>query len=327
MRTALPVGRLFVVSFPERIPTDRTLHFIQDNRIGGVILFADHCQDQDSLRSWLIDFKKTLDYNLIVAVDQEGGRVRRFKRNFPTLEAPRYYGQKQDIVAYRNDLARVCERLYNIGVNLNLVPTVDLFDTQKDHVLDSRTFSDDIEVVKRFAEETIVRHHEHRLLTCAKHFPGLGRSRGDPHQVLSVADLSEKDFFEKEIKPFEAVVAYGVEAIMITHVSIPPVDDKPAIISEKIIKDWLKDRLGFAGAVITDDLLMEGAAGAAPYPQLVIESFAAGADILLFGQNLKKAKRAFDAFSESWYGGKFDTERIADACTRISTFTGKINCD
>lgn len=327
MRTALPSGRLFIVSFPEEAPADRTLHFIQDNRIGGVILFADHCRSQDGLRSWLGDFKKTLDYNLIVAVDQEGGRVRRFQRNFPALESPRYYGHKQDITSYQNDLAHVCERLYEIGVNLNLVPTVDLFDTQKDHVLDSRTFSDDMEIVRRFAEETIARHREHRLLTCAKHFPGLGRSCGDPHRVSSVADLSEEDCFEKELKPFEAVIAYGVDAIMVTHVSIPRVDDRPAIVSEKIIKGWLKDRLAFAGAVITDDLLMEGAAEAAPHSQLAIKSFEAGADILLFGQNLKKAKQAFDTFSEYWDSGKFNTERMADACTRVDTLAKKISRD
>lgn len=318
------IGKLFILSFPEKNPGDDTLHFLQDNHIGGIILFADHCRDQDSLKSWLTDFKKNLSRPLLVAVDQEGGRVRRFREGFPMLEAPRYYGHKKDLSRYYSDLSRVCERLREIGVNLNLVPTVDLFDSGEKHVLDTRTFSDDPEVVNRLALATIEIHKDQGLLTCAKHFPGLGRSHGDPHEILAASDLTEDDFREKEMGPFEKAIAGGVDSVMVTHLSIPKVDENPAIVSEKIISGWLKHDLTFSEAVITDDLLMTGATAIEPAEYLVARSFSAGADLLLFGQNLKMARKAFESFTETWHKGGFKPERQMDAAKRVDRMMQKI---
>jgi beta-N-acetylhexosaminidase len=318
------IGRFFIVSFPEDKPRDETLHFINDNDISGIILFAGHCRDQDSLRSWLADFKKSLGRPLIVAVDQEGGRVRRFVHAFPPLEAPRFYGYGGRLDEFRSDLARVCERLYEIGVNLNLVPTVDLFDTEPGHVLDTRTFSSDPEIVARFADETIRIHHEHGLLTCAKHFPGLGRSAGDPHEIMSTADLDEKEFWDTEIPPFRAAIESNVDTVMVTHLSAPKIDKHPAIVSQTIISEWLRDRLAFAGPVITDDLLMRGASDIDPSPNLAAESFTAGADLLLFGQDLKKTRKMFAAFGEAWEDGKIEEARIADSGKRVQAMMDKI---
>jgi len=322
--TAKHIGSFFIVSFPEKIPDDETLYFLQDKRIGGIILFADHCCDKDSLKSWLADFTKTLGRPLIIAVDQEGGRVRRFMRGFPRLESPRYYGSRRRLTLYRSDLSRVCERLFEIGINLNLVPVVDLFDTEKGHVLDTRAFSAKRDVVSRFARLTIDVHRQQGLLTCAKHFPGLGRSEGDPHFILSTADLDENDFNETELPPFKDVIEYGVDAVMVTHLAVPKVDSHPAVVSNKIIGGWLKERLAFSGPVITDDLLMTGAADIDSTPDLAARSFEAGADLLLFGQNLKDTRCAFDVFNEVWDAGRFAPGRIADAEKRLEQLLRKL---
>jgi beta-N-acetylhexosaminidase len=317
-------GTFLIVSFPEVVPGDATLYFIQDNHIGGIILFADHCRDQDGLKNWLADFKKTLGRPLMVAVDQEGGRVRRFGINFPMLEAPRYYGRHSLLSQYQSDLSRVCERLYEIGVNLNFIPTVDLFDTEEGHVLDTRTFSNDPQIVSQFARATIEIHHRQGLLTCAKHFPGLGRSQGDPHLVPAASNLGDDDFRKVELPPFKDSIEAGVDAVMVTHLDVPEVDNQPAIVSQKVINGWLKTDLDFSGTVVTDDLLMEGAAAFDPVERLAIRSFAAGSDILLFGQNLKRTREAYEAFSEAWYGGFFDKQRGGDATKRVDALMHKI---
>ncbi|MDD4051510.1 MAG: glycoside hydrolase family 3 N-terminal domain-containing protein [candidate division Zixibacteria bacterium] len=317
-------GRFFIVSFPEAIPSDRTLRFILDNHIGGLILFAEHCRDPKSLKSWLGDFVRSLGYPLIVAVDQEGGRVCRFDAGFPSLDSPRNYGKDGRVDKYRDDLSRVCERLQEIGVNLNLVPTVDLFDRGDGHVLDSRAFSDDPGVVAEFARATIAVHHRFGLLTCAKHFPGLGRSAGDPHQILSTADLTEADFREKELVPFRDAIEAGVDSVMVTHLAAPKVDDVPAIISRKMIAGWLKESLSFDGPVITDDLLMTGAQQAAPLPLTAVKCFEAGADLLLFGRDLDAASQAFDRFAADWQAGRLDHVRMEDGGCRVGRFIEKI---
>jgi beta-N-acetylhexosaminidase len=319
------IGQFFVVSFPESVPCDETLYFIEDNRIGGIILFAHHCRDLEGLATWLSDLKKSIGHDLIVAVDQEGGRVCRFTRGFPPLESPRYYGEKDRLNKYRSDLSRVCEVLREIGVNCNLIPTIDLFNSGKNHVLDSRTFSDRAEVVNRFARTAIEVLQEQGLLSCAKHFPGLGRSVGDPHQVLSTAELTEKDFFETELRTFEAAIESGVDAVMVTHLSAPKADSVPSIISEKMISGWLKDRLAFTGPVFTDDLLMEAVTAMGDRCSAAQKSFAAGADFLLFGQDLKKVREVYARFVEAWQSGTFDPLRIIDAKNRVEEFKHKID--
>ncbi|MCP4568629.1 MAG: hypothetical protein GY841_13715 [FCB group bacterium] len=322
-RAKTHIGEFFVISFPEAIPSDETLYLIQDMKIGGLILFADHCRDQFSLKSWLKDLKKSLNYNLIVAVDQEGGRVRRFQLGFPMLEAPRFYAYHNKLPQYCSDLGRVCERLFETGVNFNLVPSVDLMDFEEGHVLDSRTFSDQPELTTAFAKAAIEIHHAHGLSCCAKHFPGLGRSSGDPHQVLSVSDLTEAEFFEQEILPFQAAIADGVDGVMVTHLSAPRVDERPAIVSAMMIQGWLKDRLEFEGPVVTDDLLMEGARQAAS-SGAAVESFEAGSDLLIFGQDIERTRAELELFERAWSDGRFDNDRQKDALRRGRAFRQKI---
>jgi beta-N-acetylhexosaminidase len=326
MNAALPhPGKYFIISFLEELPSDDTLFFIQDNQISGIILFANHCEDKDSLKSWLSDFKKSLGRKLIVAIDQEGGRVRRFKRNFPELESPRYYGHHNKFELYRDDLKRVCEKLFETGININLVPTVDLFDSDSKHVLDTRTFSDDPEIVSRFAQATIEIHHETGLLCCGKHFPGLGRSENDPHLSLSQCDLTQKEFFEFELNPFSDIISYGVDSIMVTHLNIPNVDENPAVVSRVVINDWLKQKLKFDKAVITDDLLMSGALDIDTAPNLASRAFEAGADFLLFGQKLKETKNIYRDFTEKMAIDYFSIRRIEDAAMRTNNLMHQLN--
>lgn len=305
------------MSFAEDLPRDSTLYFLQDNLIGGIILFANHCKDVQSVRHWVTDLKKSLKRPFIVAVDQEGGRVRRFRQGFPSLEAPRYYGYYENMKQYRSDLARTCEQLYEVGINCNLVPCVDLFDEGQGHVLDSRTFSDDIETVVTFAAETIRLHRANGLLTCLKHFPGLGRTTGDPHAVLSAADLDEKDFFEIELQPYQRLMDHNPDMVMVTHISLPKIDSVPSLVSEKIITGWLKKKIGFTGPVISDDLLMRGAADIDPTPGLAVKAFNAGNDILLFGQNLPRCREFFDAAIEAIEERRISPERLTDAAHRV----------
>ncbi len=317
-------GRFFLISFPEKTPGDKIQYFILDNNIGGIVLFANHCSDIDSLSSWLTDLKKSTDPGFIVAVDQEGGRVCRFGPGFPKLEAPRFYGHHREIDRYHSDLSRVCEKLARIGINLNLVPTVDLFDTETDHVLDSRTFSDNREVVNKFARLTIEIHHQFGLTTCAKHFPGLGRSHGDPHEVMAISELTEAEFNEVELPPFEDAIKNGVDAVMATHLAIPKVIDKPALASDKIVSGWLKTDLSFPGPVITDDLLMLGGTDYTSPDQLAIESFSAGSDLLLFGQDFKQFQKIYTQFSERLDDDYFPGDRLADATARIGAYRQKL---
>jgi len=322
--TVQSLGQFFIISFPEERPSDRTLHFITDNNIGGIIVFAHHCRDIDNLKSWLRELKDSRGPDFLIAVDQEGGRVQRLRNRFPGLEAPRYYGYHNLEKQYRSDLFRTCEQLRELGINYNLVPGVDLFDSDENHVLDSRTFGDDIGLVARFARLTIAIHHEQGLLTAAKHFPGLGRSEGDPHNVLAEADLSEEEFFEHEIKPFRMAIDEGVDSVMVSHLMMPQIDEKPSIISEKVISGWLKTGLAFSGPAVTDDLLMQGAWQALSFPAVVEKSFMAGSDLLLFGADLKKAREAFEFFTERAAHGAVSSERLSDARQRIAKLRRKL---
>ncbi len=308
-------GRFFIVSFPETVPKDDTLYTILDNKLAGIILFAEHCREIDILKSWLAELRHSAAPGFLVAVDQEGGRVQRLTRRFPELEAPRYYGHHGYLDRYTSDLSRVCEKLYEIGINFNLVPTVDLFDSGQGHVLDGRTFGDDPETVVHFARATIEVHHRMGLLCCAKHFPGLGRSSGDPHIEIANTDLTTEEFKNRELKPFADCIEHDVDTIMVTHLKMPQVDEKISLYSHTVVSDWLKQDLRWSGPVISDDLLMTAAAAASSAP--AAESFAAGVDILLYGRDIDALSPALDQFTAWCQTGRISTHRVNDADKRL----------
>ena len=253
--------------------------------VGGVILFTRNYRDPQQLSQLVGAIHAERSPPLIVAVDQEGGRVQRFRPGFSLLPPARRIGHEFDLDARAGvALARslgwlMAAELRAHGVDISFAPCVDL-DLGVSEVIGERAFHASPEAVGQLALAWMLGMREAGMAATAKHFPGHGAVVADSHHTLPVdrrplADLAA------DLAPYRRLIANGLPAIMVAHVLFPGVDSAPASLSGRWIRDVLRGELGFQGVVFTDDLSMGGAAAA--YGDVVTrarQALSAGCDML-----------------------------------------------
>jgi beta-N-acetylhexosaminidase len=177
-------------------------------------------------------------------------------------------------------LARqVAAELTLVGLNVNLAPVLDVPRSPACPQWD-RAYSSDPERAARFGLAAIRGYLAGGVIPVAKHFPGLGDTLADSHEVLPMAFSSDAGR-EADLLPFRRAIAAGAPMIMTAHLKVPAWDERPATLSPVALQIWLRRRLGFQGVIITDDLEMGGITSSLPAPQGAQEALAAGADLLL----------------------------------------------
>jgi len=253
--------------------------------VGGVILFTRNYTDPAQLSALTADIHAARAPPLIVAVDQEGGRVQRFRNGFSALPAPRRIGHSFDLdpraaVA----LARatgwlMAAELRAHGVDISFAPCVDL-DLGVSEVIGDRAFHASPEAVAQLALAWMHGMRQAGMAATAKHFPGHGAVVADSHLTLPVDRRTLPDL-TPDLAPYRRLIANGLPAVMAAHVLFPAVDPAPASLSGRWIRDVLRGELRFQGVVFTDDLSMGGAAAA--YGDIlgrVRHALSAGCDML-----------------------------------------------
>jgi beta-N-acetylhexosaminidase len=221
---------------------------------------------------------------LVVAVDQEGGRVQRFRSGFSALPAPRRMGHEFDVEPKAGiALARsmgwlMAAELRAHGVDLSFAPCVDL-DLGVSEVIGDRAFHSKPEVVAQLALAYMAGMKDAGMAATAKHFPGHGAVVADSHKSLPV-DRREWNELGDELLPYRRLITNGVPGVMVAHILFPAVDPAPASLSRRWIQNALREELRFEGAVFTDDLSMGGAAEFGDIVARARAALAAGCDVL-----------------------------------------------
>jgi beta-N-acetylhexosaminidase len=253
--------------------------------VGGVILFARNYVDPAQLTELVAGIHAERSPPLLVAVDQEGGRVQRFRDGFSRLPPARQIGHAFDLNPKEGlELARrlgwlMAAELRSHGVDISFAPVVDL-DYGVNEAIGARAFHRRCDAV---AQLTVAYTHGMRdagMAATAKHFPGHGAVIADSHLTLPV-DRRELVDMADDLAPYRRLIANGLAAVMVAHVLFPAVDSAPASLSSRWIRDVLRGELRFQGVVFADDLSMGGAAAA--YGDIVAraqQALAAGCDML-----------------------------------------------
>jgi beta-N-acetylhexosaminidase len=252
--------------------------------LGGIILFTRNYTDSARLAILTQTISRCSQQQPLLAVDQEGGRVVRFAGDFPAYPSPQYYHRQQDADGLIEATQKTAAALRSLGINLNLIPVCDLAPDEPGHVIHSRSYSADPEELAAIVSRQVKRLSENNILSCAKHFPGLGSAYGDPHLVVSRSDQTLSVFRERDYLPFKAAIAAGVDMVMVTHLIAPAIDANQIVTFSRLaIEEELKGHLGYAGLVISDDLQMLGALQGTTPVQAGIAAIMAGCDLLIFG--------------------------------------------
>jgi beta-N-acetylhexosaminidase len=263
-------------------PAEREL--LRHPQVGGVILFTRNYEAPEQLARLTAEIHAIRSPPLLVVVDQEGGRVQRFRDGFTRLPALREIGRRY--AASRSEglaIARqigwlMAAELRAAGVDMSFAPCVDV-DHGLSRVIGDRALDADPVAVAELAVAYMLGMRDAGMAATAKHFPGHGAVAADSHVALPV-DRRDWPDIEADLLPYRRMIANGLASVMVAHVVFPGVDENPASLSRRWIGSVLRGDLGFQGAVFADDLSMAGAAAFGDISGRATLALEAGCDVL-----------------------------------------------
>ena len=297
---------------------------IDDMHVGGVVLMGRNIQPPGQMKATISKLQNRAKAEglppLFIAVDQEGGRVQR-------LGPPHYVKRPtaREIGQSSPELARAAAReigmeLREQGFNWDFAPVLDVDSNPQNPVIGDRSYGIDPEKVAALGVAAMRGFQEDAgVLACGKHFPGHGDTDTDSHFALPRITHDLAHLKAVELVPFRAAIVAGIAAIMTSHILFPALDPTlPATLSPAILTGLLRQKLGFSGLIITDDLEMKGVAagwGAAEAAVLAVE---AGADILLCCHEWETQKAIQAALLEAVVNGRIAEGRLDKSLARIA---------
>jgi beta-N-acetylhexosaminidase len=205
-----------------------------------------------------------------------------------------------------------------MGFNINLAPVCDIFLDTSNVCLEGRCFGNTPERVAQFVRRSVEISRKSGLISCLKHFPGLGAASIDPHVQSAEASFDELQWNHRERIPFAAGVDAGAGMIMTTHILLPKLDTHMVTASSKIVTSLIRNQLQFDGIVITDDLCMGGALPLGSFGDRAVAAFQAGHDVLLFGQNTDASMEAYDDLRSAIDRREIEQQKVEASLQRVS---------
>jgi beta-N-acetylhexosaminidase len=281
--------------------SDRAI--LQHPAAGGVILFTRNFASPRQLYRLVREIHELRSPQLLVAVDQEGGRVQRFRDGFTSLPpAARLLTYFADDVAAARRAAHelgwlMAAELRAVGVDFSFAPVLDL-DYGISAVIGDRAFAARPDMVASIAGAWMVGAREAGMVSVGKHFPGHGGVSADSHTDLPVDHRRFEQLRSRDLQPFARLIENGLEAIMPAHVVYDACDARPAGFSDFWLRQVLRGELGFQGAIFSDDLSMAAAAEAGDFARRARDALAAGCDMVLVCNDRAAAGEVLDALAD-----------------------------
>lgn len=310
-------GQLLISGIKGTSLLPEEIDFIKNEKLGGIILFSHNFEDPAQLAELVNSIQKLRDeYPLFISVDQEGGRVMRFKKHFTqfpamldiaSLDSPKLMFEVHTVIA---------KELSACGINLSYSPCCDILTNPENKVIGDRAYGTDADSVEKFISAAIRGLQTSGLLSCAKHFPGHGSSSKDSHFDLPLVKTSIAELKSREVLPFIKASKSRVEFIMMAHLLVDALDDKlPTSLSPKAY-DFLRQETKFTKIVITDDMEMKAISDKYTTEEAAVMALSAGADMLLY-RNMDEAKKSLVAIREAVKKKSLKREDVVEKLLRV----------
>jgi beta-N-acetylhexosaminidase len=291
MTSNLPIGPIMLDVAGLTLAQDEKEKINHPNT-GAVILFSRNYQNPDQVTELINNIRAARNGNILIAVDQEGGRVQRFQQGFTRLPPASFYAGAPELTQSAGWLMAV--ELLAVGVDFSFAPVLDI-DCGVSEIIGNRSFSTDPELATRLSSLFRKGMNEAGMAATGKHFPGHGAVALDSHLTLPIDERDLDSIRAKDLTPFKQLIAEGLEGIMPAHVVYPKIDPNPAGFSPFWIQQILRKELNFNGTVFSDDLSMEGAASVGDFPERARLAQLAGCDMILVCNNPAAAEQVLDA--------------------------------
>ncbi len=317
------LGLLFMAGLPGRELDDSTRELVKQYCINNFIIFKRNVETPKQLGELCAALRsfcraQGLDSPLI-AIDQEGGTVTRLPPPFTQFPDARVLAEGENPEESLLHFAQTCAReLRGVGINMNLAPVLDICPVGQGFFMERRSLSDDPGKAARLGSLIISEMQKGNLAACAKHFPGLGTAKLDPHEQLPSVAGDRETLFRHDLIPFKKAITEDVAAIMTSHTVYSKVDPKnPATLSPTILSGLLRDELGYQGVVVTDDLEMGAIENEWSVADAGVKAFLAGADLLLICHEHEKVIHAHKKLESAVASGLVDEARLQSSLARV----------
>ena len=265
---------------------------LQHPNTGAVILFARNYENPQQVTELIDSIRAVRSGPLLIAVDQEGGRVQRFQNGFTRLPPAASYARAPELAESAGWL--MASELLAVGVDFSFAPVLDI-DCGVSQIIGDRSFSTDAELATQLSSSFRKGMKSAGMAATGKHFPGHGAIALDSHLTLPIDERDLESLRNKDLIPFKQLINEGLEAVMPAHVLYTQIDANPAGFSKFWIQTILREELNFKGVVFSDDLSMEGAAFAGDFPERAKRAQQAGCDMLLVCNNPAAAEQILEA--------------------------------
>ncbi len=312
---------------------------IAEKGVSGVILFGHNVATYDKVKDpkgqltkFIADMKALRPEPLLVSIDQEGGRVNRLKESsgFKAMPSHKSVGALNDTHEIRKAAANIASEVASCGINFNFAPCVDVDVNPECPVIGhfERSFSADEKHVALCAAIYVSEHRKRGVLTSLKHFPGHGNSLADSH--FGLTDISNT-WQEREWYPYRCLMYTGLcDAVMVSHLYNKNIDEEyPATLSRKMLQGELRERLGWQGVVVSDDMQMRAITDHYGFDEAVTLGLNAGVDLFIIGGNIKRENyNVVDKFisiiEKGIASGAISMETLDLAVSRIDALMSKV---
>ena len=285
--------------------TQEERELLQHPLVVGIILFTRNYESPQQLIELCRTIRASRKTPILITVDQEGGRVQRFREGFMRLPSlgqigKIYHESSEEGLRFAHDCGwLMAAEVLAAGVDLSLAPVLDL-DKKLNSVIGDRSFNSDPAIVRSLAKALITGMREAGMAATGKHFPGHGSVNLDSHLALPEDGREFNEIYQQDMQPFIELMSTELTAIMPAHIIFPKVDDKPVSFSSYWLKEILRKKLNFTGVIISDDLNMGGAKFAGGPAERAQSALDAGCDIVLMCNNRNGAIEILDQLPEHY---------------------------
>lgn len=315
------IGQLLIVGFDGISIDDNIKELIESYKVGGFILFSRNIVDKNQTLKLLNDLKASNSKNnipLFLSIDEEGGIVSRLSKIYNKLPEAVKLGQKnnKDLSFQYGELLGL--RLKSLGFNLDFAPVLDINSNPKNPVIGSRAFGSNADVVINNGIEVMKGINSTNVISAVKHFPGHGDTSVDSHIQLPLVEKSLEELENLELLPFKKAIEEDVDMIMVAHILFSALDlDYPSTMSYKIMTELLREKLGFNGVVISDDMTMGAIINNYTLEEGVIRFLESGGDIALICHGKENPILVINKIKESIDNGIITLEELDEKVYRV----------
>lgn len=328
------VGQMLLIGFSGTVvgAGSQIVEAVRSGKVGGVVLFGGNVQGVEQMKTLTATLQAAAATPLFVSLDQEGGLVSRLGSwaGLSSNHSAQYLGEVNDLNLTRTQALSTARTLHDLGVNMNLAPVVDLNLNIWNPVIGGvgRAYSSNPDRVFEQAKTVIDAHHEEGVVCTLKHFPGHGSSSGDTH--LGFVDVTDS-WQEVELSPYiQLLAAQEVDAIMTAHIYNARLDpDYPATLSEKVVTGLLREKMGYQGVIISDDMRMRAISDVYEPADAILRAVQAGVDIIAISNNIAGKRpispsEAYQILVDHVGTGLIPRERIEQSYRRIMALKRKM---